>query len=107
MEQDLYRARLSNLHGIEVLVPDRADRELVHQVINDELCHGIVRDAARADHQRIDSSLQAQGAGGVILGCTEIALQIGQDDVALPVFDSTALHAQAAVTLALQEDKGD
>ncbi|MGH8790946.1 MAG: aspartate/glutamate racemase family protein [Cupriavidus necator] len=102
-----YRARMSDLHGIEVLVPDLADRELVHQVIYDELCHGIVRDAARADYQRIVSSLQAQGAGGVVLGCTEIALLIGQDDVALPVFDSTALHAQAAVTLALQENKGD
>ncbi|EYS85656.1 aspartate racemase [Cupriavidus sp. SK-4] len=107
MEQDFYRARMSDLHGIEVLVPDQADRELVHQVIYDELCHGIVRDAARADYQRIVSSLQAQGAGGVVLGCTEIALLIGQDDVALPVFDSTALHAQAAVTLALREDKRD
>lgn len=101
MEQDFYRGRMRELHGIDVVVPDQADREVVHQVIYDELCHGIVRDNARANYQRIVASLQAQGAGGVILGCTEIKMLIGQDDVALPVFDTTALHAQAAVTLAL------
>ncbi|MFE1574129.1 aspartate/glutamate racemase family protein [Comamonas odontotermitis] len=101
MEQDFYRARMSKLHGIEVVVPNQADRDLVHQVIYDELCHGVVREEARADYQRVVAKLQEQGAGGVILGCTEITLLIGQDDVALPVFDTTALHAQSAVTLAL------
>ncbi|TDF64665.1 aspartate/glutamate racemase family protein [Cupriavidus sp. L7L] len=101
MEQDFYRGRMRELHGIDVVVPEQADRERVHDVIYEELCHGIVRDAARAEYQRIVAALAAQGAEGVILGCTEITLLLGQDDVALPVFDTTALHAQAAVTLAL------
>lgn len=104
MEQDFYRARMTAMHGIDVLVPDESDRERVHQIIYDELCHGIVRDDARAEYQRIIASLQEQGAEGVILGCTEITLLIGQDDVELPVFDTTALHAQAAVTLAQASD---
>ncbi|QOT78183.1 aspartate/glutamate racemase family protein [Cupriavidus basilensis] len=102
MEQDFYRGRMQDKHGIEVVVPDAADRALVHGIIYDELCHGIVRDASRDVYRRIIGGLQAQGVGGVILGCTEIALLIGQDDVALPVFDTTALHAQAAVGLALE-----
>ncbi|MGT2494493.1 aspartate/glutamate racemase family protein [Cupriavidus basilensis] len=69
---------------------------------DDELCHGIVRDRSRDAYRRIIDDLQARGVGGVILGCTEIALLIGQDDVALPVFDTTALHAQAAVGWALE-----
>ena len=101
MEQDFYRGRMRELHGIDVVVPEQADRERVHDVIYEELCHGIVRDEARAEYQRIVAALAAQGAEGVILGCTEITLLLGQGDVALPVFDTTALHAQAAVTLAL------
>ncbi|BDB26853.1 aspartate racemase [Cupriavidus sp. TA19] len=101
MEQDFYRGRMRELHGIDVVVPEQADRERVHDVIYEELCHGIVRDDARAEYQRIVAALAAQGAEGVILGCTEITLLLGQRDVALPVFDTTALHAQAAVTLAL------
>lgn len=103
MEQDFYRARLSDLHGIEVLVPEKNDRDLVHQVIYDELCHGVVRDESRVQFKRIAGQLHGRGAGGIILGCTEIALLIGQADVAAPVFDTTALHAQAAVTLALSD----
>ncbi|UDM53226.1 aspartate/glutamate racemase family protein [Cupriavidus sp. MP-37] len=101
MEEDFYRGRMRDMHGIDVVVPDLAGRERVHAIIYEELCHGIVRDAARADYQRIIAGLAAQGAEGVILGCTEITLLIGQGDVALPVFDTTALHAQAGVTLAL------
>lgn len=100
MEQDFYRARMIELHDIVVVVPEQADREWVHQVIYEELCHGIVRDDARAEYQRIVAALAEQGAEGVILGCTQITLLLGQDDVALPVFDTTALHAQAAVTRA-------
>ncbi|QEZ44820.1 aspartate/glutamate racemase family protein [Cupriavidus oxalaticus] len=101
MEQDFYRGRMRELHGIDVVMPGQADRERVHDVIYEELCHGIVRDEARAEYQHIVAALAAQGAQGVILGCTEITLLLGQGDVALPVFDTTALHAQAAVTLAL------
>jgi aspartate racemase len=101
MEQDFYRGRMQDRHGIEVVVPKAPERALVHQIIYDELCHGIVRDASRVEYQRIIAGMEAQGVGGVILGCTEIAMLIGPDDVALPVFDTTALHAQAAVTWAL------
>ena len=101
MEQDFYRGRMQDRHGIEVVVPHAPERALVHQIIYDELCHGIVRDASRVEYQRIIAGMEAQGVGGVILGCTEIAMLIGPDDVALPVFDTTALHAQAAVTWAL------
>ncbi len=102
MEQAFYRGRMQDMHGIEVVVPDAADRALVHRIIYDELCHGIVRDGSRDAYRRIIGGMQAQGVGGVILGCTEISLLIGQDDVALPVFDTTALHARAAVSRALE-----
>ncbi len=101
MEQDFYRGRMRERHGIDVVVPDEADRAIVHDIIYDELCHGVIRDAACASYQRIIGSLAGQGAQGVILGCTEITLLIGAADSALPVFDTTALHAQAAVEMAL------
>lgn len=104
MEQDFYTGRMRDRHGIEVLTPDQADRAVVHDIIYDELCHGVVRDPARAEYQRIIGGLQAQGAQAVILGCTEITLLISQADSVLPVFDTTALHAQAAVVLADTED---
>jgi aspartate racemase len=100
MEQEFYRGRMLERHGIEVLTPDEPDRAVVHDIIYNELCHGLVGDAARAEYQRIIGALQAQGAQAVILGCTEITLLIGQQDSALPVFDTTALHAQAAVAMA-------
>jgi aspartate racemase len=101
MEQDFYRGRMQERHGIEVVVPAAAERALVHHIIYDELCHGIVRDESRDAYRRIIEGLRAEGVEGVILGCTEITLLISQDDVPIPVFDTTALHAQAAVTKAL------
>lgn len=101
MEQDFYRGRMEKKHGIEVFVPKPAQRALVHRIIYDELCHGIVRDASRDAYRRIIDEMSADGVDGVILGCTEIALLISQDDIPLPVFDTTALHAQAAVSMAL------
>lgn len=103
MEQDFYRQRMEDRHGIKVLVPEDAERDIVHDVIYDELCHGIVRDASRAAYQQIIAGLQAEGAQGVILGCTEIMLLIGPQDSALPVFDTTALHAMAAVDMAIAD----
>lgn len=100
MEQDFYRERMEKRYGIEVLVPDERDRDLVHGVIYDELCHGIVLDNSRAAYRRVIERFRQDGAQGVILGCTEITLLIGAEDSALPVFDTTALHAQAAVALA-------
>lgn len=101
MEQDFYRERMEHNHGISVVIPEDTDRALVHQIIYDELCHGVVRDESRVIYQRIINGLRQSGAQAVILGCTEIALLIKPEDSALPVFDTTELHALAAVDWAV------
>ncbi|RFF27443.1 MULTISPECIES: aspartate/glutamate racemase family protein [unclassified Wenzhouxiangella] len=103
MEQPFYRQRLAERFGLEVLVPGEADREMVHRVIFDELCAERIESDSRRAYQRVIADLAEQGAEAVILGCTEIALLIGEDDVALPVFDTTELHVRAAVDFALGE----
>jgi len=103
MEQDFYRARMAERHGIETLVPDEAGRRRVHEIIYDELCHGVVSAASRDVYRQVVAELAERGAGGVILGCTEITLLIGPEDVALPTFDTTRLHALAAVEVALAD----
>ncbi|MFB8237038.1 aspartate/glutamate racemase family protein [Kitasatospora purpeofusca] len=100
MEQDFYRDRLAS-HGLDVLVPDPAGRALVHRVIYEELCLGVVREESRAEYRRVIAELVAEGAEGVILGCTEIELLVGPGDSAVPVFPTTRIHAEAAVTAAL------
>lgn len=95
MEQDFYKARLA-AQGIEVLIPDQFGRDLVHQVIYDELCLGQIKVESRLAYQQIIADLVAQGAQGVILGCTEIGLLVQPDDAAVPLFDTTAIHARAA-----------
>ena len=101
MEQDFYRSRLEQKHGLTVLTPPQADRDLVHQIIYEELCLGQVRDASRQAYLRVISDLQAQGAEAIILGCTEISLLVQAHDCALPLFDTTALHARSAALWAL------
>jgi aspartate racemase len=101
MELDFYVGRLRERHGIEAVVPGEQDREDVHRIIYDELCHGIIEDESRRVYQRVIADLKARGAQAVILGCTEITLLIGAGDSTLPVFDTTALHAQAAVDWAI------
>ncbi|MFD6436119.1 aspartate/glutamate racemase family protein [Streptomyces venezuelae] len=100
MEQEFYRDRLA-AHGLDVLVPDEAGRGLVHRVIYQELCLGVVREESRAAYQEVIRSLIDRGAQGVILGCTEIELLIGQEHSPVPVFPTTRLHAEAAVDVAL------
>jgi len=100
MEQDFYRDRLA-AHGLEVLVPGPEDRAFVHRVIYEELCRGVVADGSRATYQQVIGRLVDDGAEGIVLGCTEIELLIGQEHVAVPVFPTTRLHAEAAVALAL------
>jgi aspartate racemase len=102
MEQDFYRDRVA-AHGLEVLVPEAEDRALVHRVIFDELCLGVVQDASREAYREVIKRLMDRGAEGVILGCTEIELLISQNDSPMPVFPTTRLHAEAAVRLALEE----
>ncbi|MFJ3103218.1 aspartate/glutamate racemase family protein [Streptomyces sp. NPDC086835] len=100
MEQDFYRERLAG-HGLEVLTPDAEGRALVHRVIYDELCLGVVRDESRVRYQKVIGELVDAGVEGVVLGCTEIELLIGPGDSPVPVFPTTRLHALAAVEAAL------
>jgi len=102
MEQDFYRDRLHDLHGLTVLTPDDQDREVVHRVIYDELCQGLVKPESRAEYQRIIRHLVAHGAQAIILGCTEVSLLVQQQHVDVPVFDTTAIHARAAAEMALE-----
>jgi aspartate racemase len=104
MEQDFYRARL-RARGIDAVVPDEAGRAFLHRVIYEELCRGIVADASRDRLCAVIADLVAHGAEGVVLGCTEIALLIGSDDVAVPMFDTALLHAQAAALHALSDER--
>ncbi|WP_210505762.1 aspartate/glutamate racemase family protein [Naasia sp. SYSU D00057] len=105
MEQSFYRDRLSS-HGLEVIVPEAEDRELIHRVIYEELCLGIVREESRAAYQGVVDRLVERGAEGVILGCTEIELLLRQEDVAVPAFPTTRLHSEAAVAAALASTAG-
>lgn len=103
MEHDFYRERLRG-HGIEALIPDQAERDLVHRVIFEELCLGKVLDASRAEYRRVIATLVARGAQAVILGCTEISLLIGAADSPVPLFDTAFIHARAAAERALAGD---
>ena len=102
MEQPFYVERLQQ-QGLTVLLPDADDRAMVHRVIYEELCQGRLLARSRDDYRRVMAALVAQGAAGIILGCTEIALLVGAGDAAVPLFDTTELHAQAAVDWALAD----
>lgn len=104
MEQAFYRDRMKELHDIEIIVPDEADRQLVHRVIFDELCCGQVTDSSRKAYLDICEKLRAAGADAVILGCTEIGLLIDERHTDVPLLDSTHLHATAAIDLATRGD---
>lgn len=100
MEQDFYRQRLEQ-HGLTILTPALADRDLVHQVIYQELCLGQINDASRQAYLRVIADLGARGAQAIILGCTEIAMLVQPEICSLPVFDTTVLHARSAALWAL------
>jgi aspartate racemase len=103
MEQEFYKGRLRERHGIQSLIPDEADRDVVHKVIYEELCLGIVRDESRHAYRDIIQRLVDRGAQGIILGCTEIAMLVWPEDSSVPVFDTAALHARKAAEFALIE----
>jgi len=103
MEEDFYRDRLRTLHGLDVVVPDKADRDIVHRIIYDELCLGRIVESSRTDYRRILDRLVARGAGGIVFGCTEISLLVGADDASVPTFDTTLIHARAAALRAMAE----
>lgn len=97
MEQDFYIGRLREKFGIEAIVPDASERAEVHRIIYDELCRNDIRPESRDIYRHIMAGLVERGAQGIILGCTEITLLVGPADTSVPVFDTTALHAQMAV----------
>ena len=101
MEQDFYKGRMVKRFGLDVLVPESAERELAHRIIYEELVRGVIRAESRRAYQAVIDGLRDAGAQAVILGCTEIGLLIKPEDSSLPSFDSTALHALAAVDWAL------
>jgi aspartate racemase len=101
MEQDFYRGRLAARHGLEVLVPGAADREEVNRVVFEELCLGRIEPRSRVRYAEVVEKLVAEGAEAVIAGCTEIPMLLGPANVKVPYFDTTELHARAAVERAL------
>lgn len=103
MESSFYRDLLKERYEIELMIPNEEDRQCIHDIIYDELIFGIITEASRLAYTRIIESLQADGAEGVILGCTEIPLLIQQQHVSIPLFDTTYLHATAAVRKALEQ----
>lgn len=105
MEQAFYRERLER-SGLQVIVPGPDARERVHAIIYDELCRGVIREESRDFFREAIASLVEQGAQGVILGCTEIALLVGDDDASVPLFDTTRIHAEAAADWALGDSPG-
>jgi aspartate racemase len=102
MEQAFYKDRITEKYGIEVIVPEEEERQIVHDIIYNELCLGIIKDESRAKYLKTISTLHANGAQTVILGCTEIALLVSQTDTPVPLYDTTEIHAAQAVAFALE-----
>jgi aspartate racemase len=103
MEQEFYKDRLRDKHGLDVLIPNDSDRATVHRIIYEELCQGKVLDASLEHYQRIIRSLIDRGVEAIILGCTEISMLVGPKDSSVPLFDTTRIHAQKAAEWALSE----
>ncbi|OLS20092.1 MAG: putative amino-acid racemase [Candidatus Heimdallarchaeota archaeon LC_2] len=101
MEQDFFKGRLIEKHGLEIILPDENERKVIHDIIYSELVLGEIKEESREKFKLIISNLKRKGAEGVILGCTEIGLLIKKEDVEIPIFDTTELHAIAAVDFAL------
>lgn len=102
MEQDFYRGRLEEKHGLKVIVPNDEDRVTVHRIIYEELVAGQVRPSSREAYRAVIARLVADGAQAVVLGCTEIMLLVQPEDSSVPIFDTTALHAEAAIQMSLE-----
>lgn len=102
MGQAFYKDRLRERHGLQVLIPNQADREIIHRVIYEELCLGRVVEESRAEYRRIMADLVDQGAEGIVLGCTEISLLVAQQDSTVPLFDTTTIHARKAAEWAIR-----
>lgn len=101
MEQEFYKGRLVSRHGLDVIIPNKKERQIIHDIIYKELVLGEIKEESREKYKEIIINLKKKGAEGVILGCTEIGLLVKKDDVDIPLFDTTELHAIAAVDFAL------
>ncbi|MBW2479205.1 MAG: aspartate/glutamate racemase family protein [Deltaproteobacteria bacterium] len=103
MEEDFYKGRLKNRFGLDVIIPAKDEMEIVHGVIYDELCAGMIKPDSKQKYAAIIRRLISTGARGIILGCTEIGLLVKPEDSSVPLFDTAEIHAQAAVRYALTE----
>lgn len=101
MEQDFYKKVLKDNFNIDVIIPSREEREIIHKVIYDELCKGIINEESKNEYIKIIDNLVLNGAEGIVLGCTEIPLLIKQEDVNIPIFDTTTIHSISAAEFAL------
>ena len=103
MEEDFYKGKLKEKHGLDVIIPSEEERQIVHDVIYKELCLGEIKRSSKEQFKKIIQNLVSNGAEGIILGCTEIPLLIKQEDVEVPLFDTTMLHAKAAVEFSIKK----
>ena len=101
MEEEFYKGRLAENYGLDVIIPNPEDMEIVHRIIYDELCVGIIQSDSKQEYADIIRRLVEEGTEGIILGCTEIGLLVKQKDSPVPLFDTTEIHARAAVKYAL------
>jgi len=102
MEEDFYKGRLIDKHAIEVIIPNSEEMQIIHDIIFNELCLGEIKETSKEQYKKIIINLAEKGAEGVILGCTEIPLLIKQEDVEVPLFDTTRIHAEFAVDYAIK-----
>jgi aspartate racemase len=104
MEENFYKGRLVDNYGLEIIIPSSEDMQIVHRIIYEELCAGIIKSNSKQRYRDIIRRLVKEGAEGIILGCTEIGLLINQEDSPVPLFDTTEIHAKAAVKYALENE---
>jgi aspartate racemase len=103
MEEEFYKGRLINNFGMKIITPNKEERQIVHNIIYNELCLGKINESSKQKYIEIINNLIKNGAEGIILGCTEIPLLVKQKDVTIPLFDTTTIHAKSAVEYALKE----
>lgn len=103
MEEEFYKGRLAERYGLDVIIPNEEERQIVHDVIFNELCLGEIKQSSKEQFKKIMQNLVSRGAEGIILGCTEIPLLVKQEDVEVPLFDTTMIHAKSAVEYAIKK----
>ena len=101
MEQDFYKKVIKDSFDIDVIIPNEKERIIIHKIIYDELCNGIISEESKNEYIKIINNLVLNGAEGIVLGCTEIPMLIKQEDVDIPIFDTTTIHSNSAVEFAL------